>query len=350
MMKTKDLFAAIAVLPALASCGGTDKEISAEDIILEETEFNMAVGETRQIHAEILPQNTTDTILLFDSSAPDIASVSEDGLVTALSEGEAAIRVSAGEKHALCNVTVQCMPAEIGDYYYSDGTWSSELDADKTVIGIVFWAGDPGQDDPSLKKDHPECTHGLAVAVNGEQESGWQPYYVVYGKSVGGWLEENTSGYQSIIAGTEQESTLNMMVGYNNTKAIEVFNAAPENATWPVEAVEKAVQYRQSVPAPENSSDWYLPSAKELTLLAYGDTDKNIYYTDSTTVIKELVNEKLSTLEDSQLLCTHDFIWTYWAANEFDEEEAYNVSMMSGATFYYKKGVINYFARFILAF
>lgn len=315
MMKTKDLFAAIAVLPALASCGGTEKEISAEDIILEETEFNMTVGETRQIKAEILPQNTTDTILLFDSSAPDIASVSENGLVTALSEGEAAIRVSAGEKHALCNVTVQCIPAEIGDYYYSDGTWSSELDTDKTVIGIVFWTGNPGQDDPSLKKDHPECTHGLAVAINGEQES-----------------------------------TLNMMVGYNNTKAIEVFNAAPENATWPVEAVEKAVQYRQSVPAPENSSDWYLPSAKELTLLAYGDTDKNIYYTDSTTVIKELVNEKLSTLEDSQLLCTHDFIWTYLAANEFDEEEAYNVSMMSGATFYYKKGVINYFARFILAF
>lgn len=315
MMKTKDLFAAIAVLPALASCGGTEKEISAKDIILEETEFNMTVGETRQIKAEILPQNTTDTILLFDSSAPDIASVSENGLVTALSEGEAAIRVSAGEKHALCNVTVQCIPAEIGDYYYSDGTWSSEPDTDKTVIGIVFWTGNPGQDDPSLKKDHPECTHGLAVAINGEQES-----------------------------------TLNMMVGYNNTKAIEVFNAAPENATWPVEAVEKAVQYRQSVPAPENSSDWYLPSAKELTLLAYGDTDKNIYYTDSTTVIKELVNEKLSTLEDSQLLCTHDFIWTYWAANEFDEEEAYNVSMMSGATFYYKKGVINYFARFILAF
>lgn len=315
MMKTKDLFAAIAVLPALASCGGTEKEISAEDIILEETEFNMTVGETRQIKAEILPQNTTDTILLFDSSAPDIASVSEYGLVTALSEGEAAIRVSAGEKHALCNVTVQCIPAEIGDYYYSDGTWSSELDTDKTVIGIVFWTGNPGQDDPSLKKDHPECTHGLAVAINGEQES-----------------------------------TLNMMVGYNNTRAIEVFNAAPENATWPVEAVEKAGQYRQSVPAPENSSDWYLPSAKELTLLAYGDTDKNIYYTDSTTVIKELVNEKLSTLEDSQLLCTHDFIWTYWAANEFDEEEAYNVSMMSGATFYYKKGVINYFARFILAF
>lgn len=214
MMKTKDLFAAIAVLPALASCGGTEKEISAEDIILEETEFNMTVGETRQIKAEILPQNTTDTILLFDSSAPDIASVSENGLVTALSEGEAAIRVSAGEKHALCNVTVQCIPAEIGDYYYSDGTWSSELDTDKTVIGIVFWTGNPGQDDPSLKKDHPECTHGLAVAINGEQES-----------------------------------TLNMMVGYNNTKAIEVFNAAPENATWPVEAVEKAGQYRQSVPA-----------------------------------------------------------------------------------------------------
>lgn len=349
-MKTKDLFAAIAVLPALASCGWTDKEISAEDIILEETEFNMTVGETRQIKAEILPQNTTDTILLFDSSAPDIASVSEDGLVTALSEGEAAIRVSAGEKHALCNVTVQCIPAETGDYYYSDGTWSSELDTDKTVIGIVFWTGDPGQDDPSLKKDHPECTHGLAVAINGEQESGWQPYYVVYGKSVGGWLEENTSGYQSIITGTEQESTLNMMVGYNNTKAIEVFNAAPENATWPVEAVEKAVQYRQSVPAPENSSDWYLPSIKELSILCSGIIGAPVWAnqgTENKTFINSVI-EQLPPEYGAQGL-TDAY---YWSRTERDGMYAYYQQFSTpGFSYYVDKNIDKMIAvRCILAF
>ena len=43
-------------------------------------------------------------------------------------------------------------------------------------------------------------------------------------------------------------------MGYNNTKAIEAFNLAEENASWKVEAVEYVVDYRTKVPAPETSN------------------------------------------------------------------------------------------------
>ena len=36
---------------------------------------------------------------------------------------------------------------KIGDYYYSDGTWSTTLDSSKTPIGVVFYVGDPSVSD-----------------------------------------------------------------------------------------------------------------------------------------------------------------------------------------------------------
>ena len=69
---------------------------------------------------------------------------------------------------------------KIGDFYYSDGTWSTTLDKSKTPIAVVFYAGDPSADDEGLRAEHPECTHGLAIALN-ETISSWQENYETYG-------------------------------------------------------------------------------------------------------------------------------------------------------------------------
>lgn len=55
--------------------------------------------------------------------------------------------------------------ANVGDYFYSDGTYSSTLDASKTVVGIVFYAGDPktAMNDEALPDEY--C-HGLAIRVS----------------------------------------------------------------------------------------------------------------------------------------------------------------------------------------
>lgn len=66
-------------------------------------------------------------------------------------------------------------------------------------------------------------------------------------------------------------------MGYNNSKATKAFNAAPENSQWKVEAMEYVISYREDYPAPESSSDWYLGSAKEMSMLAAGEYDGNIW-------------------------------------------------------------------------
>ena len=151
---------------------------------------------------------------------------------------------------------------EVGDYFYSDGTWSSDLDVDKEVIGIVFYTGNPAKDDPTLQADHPECTHGLVVAISGDEYVPWQSAYFQYGRTVDEWVRANTE-FTSIATSSNSDDNINKMLGYNNTCAIEAFNADPANSQWPVEAVQAVLQYRETNPAPAGTSDWYLPSIKE---------------------------------------------------------------------------------------
>lgn len=194
-------------------------------------------------------------------------------------------------------------PARFGDYYYSDGTWSSDLDASKTVIGVVFWAGDPTEQDPTLKQDHPECTNGLALAIDGEEFCAWQSNFGAYGMRVDDWLSDNAD-FHSIATTVEPYDHINEILGYNHTKAIEAFNAAPENSAWPVEAVQKAVDYRSEVPAPASSSDWYLPSPKEIYIICTGDVDDIFYHTPRTQDNMLKLNKVLATIDGAQQLGT----------------------------------------------
>ena len=81
----------------------------------------------------------------------------------------AAILAAAGSaiKSATCVVTVKkpVAPIEIGDFYYSDGTWSTELNRNKTVIGIVFSKLNAVSSDNNLLEDYPNCSNGLVVAL-----------------------------------------------------------------------------------------------------------------------------------------------------------------------------------------
>ena len=62
----------------------------------------------------------------------------------------------------------QChCPPKVGDYFYSDGTFSTEREASKTCIGIVFYVGqheNDGSDYSATGIGQAKC-HGYAVAV-----------------------------------------------------------------------------------------------------------------------------------------------------------------------------------------
>ena len=62
-----------------------------------------AVGQTHQLGLKCTPEGTTDE-LLFVSSDPAVATVSEDGLVTAVGSGQAIITITCGEVVRECDI------------------------------------------------------------------------------------------------------------------------------------------------------------------------------------------------------------------------------------------------------
>lgn len=83
------------------------KRVLPQSVTLRQTAAAMAVGETLQLTAEVLPSNTTEPGLTWSSSAPDIVSVSASGVLEALAPGAAEIRVeTANGLYDLCQVKV----------------------------------------------------------------------------------------------------------------------------------------------------------------------------------------------------------------------------------------------------
>ena len=215
----------------------------------------------------MFPQAAEDRTVVWVSSDEAVATVDDRGLVTAVAEGEAVITAQAGDQEAVCRIVVK-IPAAIGDFYYADGTWSSELDETKTPVGIVFWVGDPTAQDPALRNDHPHCTNGLAVALNEYRDIVWSNNYDF---EVGKWIEENTDCLTCVTT-KEVGIPQNGIIGYNNTKGIEAYNAqAAENDR--VMVVAELAEHSRTNLAPVKSSGWYMPSAKEVTLLFTGETE-----------------------------------------------------------------------------
>lgn len=267
-------------------------EIEAESITLSTASADMLIGESITLTATVLPENTTDKTVTWTSSESSIAGVDDNGTVTAVSAGTAVITATTvNGRTAECTVTVQAAPM-IGDYFYSDGTWSTELDENKTPVGLVFYIGDITAEDAALATEYPGCTHGLVVSLNNTNADGttWQNAYESYGATVNSWVESN-SGYGSI-------NDTSLANGYNNTKAIEAFNADPANSGWPVEAVQEIVNFRGLHPV-EHTSDWYLPSAKEWMLLSAGQFEGDVMDVSSTANL-DIINGLLGSISDAE--------------------------------------------------
>ena len=80
--------------------------IEAEEIILNCQEAEIKVGETLQLEATVLPEDTTDPALTWISSDEGVVTVSDDGILKAISAGEAIITATCGEVSAECHITV----------------------------------------------------------------------------------------------------------------------------------------------------------------------------------------------------------------------------------------------------
>lgn len=137
---------------------------------------------------------------------------------------------------------------KVGDYYYVDGTWTSDLLKPGFVAGIVFKV-DKGEDDAASNYDNKlinNAIHGYAVALNDASTSAkWE------------------SGTPMVAT----EGTLNSLTAYNGYLITESLrnkkfdNGDSFESKYP--AAYQCFTY-QTQSAPVTSSGWYMPSVAQL--------------------------------------------------------------------------------------
>ena len=171
------------------------------------------------------------------------------------------------EVAALDMTTAEPEPAKAGDFYYSDGTWSSEPVEGKNCVGIVFLAGrsttKEGTDNCVYKtKDGSQRideVHGYVVALNNAME--YNP-----GVQWGSRGDDDDHG-----ANTSADASL--FDGYDNSQHIiaraeEKSGGLSDDADHNYPAAYYAIEVYETVQAaPDRSTGWFLPSARQLEYL-----------------------------------------------------------------------------------
>ena len=301
--------------------------------------------------SDVSGKQPTNTSLTWSSSNPSIVSInSTTGEMIAHSVGTVQITATTAsgaasgseQKSANCIVTVKApvAPIAIGDYFYSDGTWSTERDNSKTVIGIVFATVNATGADSHLRADYPECINGLVVSTV-EYTSSCNANRQWSLVDMANWCYSN--GYTSYW---DQSNTC----GYSNTKGYFAVNAANINSYgYTIDftlfnSTSPVVTHRNSVSVPTSTSAWYVPSYKEMQLLYEN---------------RAIVNERITAVGGTGLHVTQtsydDNQYRYWTStNDFGNKVIRTFNMMDsgGGAWYSATGSesTSFPVRVVLAF
>ena len=253
-----------------------------------------------------------------------------------------------------------------GDYIYQDGTTSDGglrliyVDGEKVttsekpqpiiddanpVVGIVFWT--PSEtipkkgrqtpasltDDKIMAAEHPECTHGLAVALKDVADIGmdWQSpcESVANFQSGDNFTHGSKENFKSISSGTGATDPINYILGYQNTVVLRAYNTYCQNnnnkSGYIVQPVAAIDEFAIDNLAPENSTGWFLPSPKELHILCYKDVDNIADVNNRGSNTRDLINSSLTEVGGDDLIRQ-----TYWSSCEIGMSFARGVSLSNG--------------------
>ena len=267
---------------------GTDD--SGSTIVMEGTTIDIpitlpagsSVDDFSALVAQIIPEdNNTGIATRADASdwkvTPTLAEGDTKVTVIGPTDGsKALLRVTlidnnGGETTASRVIQAYLRVAAVGDFYYSDGTYSATLDAQKDCIGVVFYVGDVAKDDTYLQAkigDTSTGIHGLVVALKNADGTADDP--ALWGGDTENLIGQQ-EGYMNVSYREKYPDKLpQTFIGYGCTEALRHYNttATTDKKCQAVSAIDT---YATQHAAPEGTSGWYLPGLKELALLISGD-------------------------------------------------------------------------------
>ena len=110
-------------------------DVEVTGISLSARSHTMTVGQTFQLTAMVHPDNATDPTLTWSTSNPEVVSVTQEGLVTALSEGSAVITATASNGlYRTCAVTINKITSGV----LTVGTVNA-LPGNKVIVPVTVW-------------------------------------------------------------------------------------------------------------------------------------------------------------------------------------------------------------------
>lgn len=197
--------------------------IPAKEVYLNYQEYTLPVGDTFQLHAEIYPVNATDTKVVWISDNPEIATVSDMGLVKGVATGYVTIIATCGEASAFCQVTV--IP--------SDEQEIPEVEL-PTPEDIII-KGNGSYDTGDVIKIRENNLLVLRVEeAKGGYPDGWVYEWQVNGSFIGDRPETIT--YATMPFGDYPEV-------YPNIYEVTIANFGPEGQEWAYETLNSELVY-----------------------------------------------------------------------------------------------------------
>ena len=332
-------------------------------------------GAGTRTYSTILPPQTLDNALTFTAEVDGQTYTNSSLIKPALESGKSyqyTITVSkTGLTVSGCTITdwtvgsslngdaTMPVPAKKGDFFYSDGTYSSSLNPDKTCIGIVFWTPananpDPNaltpaslSDDKIMNTDFPDCTHGLVVALNNAAQTKWAngstcDIFSTF-QNTDNFSVANMSKYRPIASTIDAADGINYILGYQNTRIMKAYKEWNDDPNLTMSILDALESYSAVNPAPKNTTGWYIPSLKELSLLISNDHDD--VYKNRGSYQAYFINDLLATANGTKLQNA------LWSSTELldDEEMVFYATISYGDIKYLQKAFI-FACRPVLAF
>lgn len=202
--------------------------------------------------------------------------------------------------------------ASIGDFFYSDGTYSSNYNG-KKVIGVVYALTDSKNGD--INRKLTESYHGRIVALADAKSPLYGgAYYMSEYKSVNNISNYTIAGEGNTVVNEKGQivewpsgGALADFNGLYETQQLEKFNKDNEDAKW--EAWYQCVSY-STEGFPQGS--WYLPSLGELYLV-----DK---------ISDSRVKKAFDSKYFKSLFSGYEYYHTdYWSSTQVNADEAWMI-------------------------
>ena len=152
----------------------TVNAIPVETITLSETSYEMYPNDTLQLTTTINPNTATNQVISWESSNESVATVNDEGLVTAVSVGNATIiatAVDGSNVYATCTITVNEKPASISDTLTREttgvtGTSYSSWSGKVGTSGAVY-AGQSAGGNDAIQLRSKNSNSGIITTASG---------------------------------------------------------------------------------------------------------------------------------------------------------------------------------------